>query len=178
MQKKLEAYKTMVSEDESYTEEDAVKEKYTAVLADMKKAFTDSTTVQLQRIRSMSARKRMRKKVSTYKDNLTKALGTIKADAVCTEEEITAYEASVNAAVKTYDRGDQQSRRLRLRRRLRKKPRQKKKKVKGCSCKETAKSSDGSASGKEYFCIRQQLIGQQLIRQQCIKLIGKQFQRQ
>ena len=101
MQKKLEAYKTMVSEDESYTEEDAVKEKYTAVLADMKKAFTDSTTVQLQRIRSMSARKRMRKKVSTYKDNLTKALGTIKADAVCTEEEITAYEASVNAAVKT-----------------------------------------------------------------------------
>ena len=39
--KKLEAYKTMVSEDEAYTEEDAVKEKYTAVLADMKKAFTD-----------------------------------------------------------------------------------------------------------------------------------------
>lgn len=101
--KKLEAYKTMVSEDEAYTEEDAVKEKYTAVLADMKKAFTDEYDGTIAENTVDVSKEEDEKKVSTYKDNLTKALGTIKADAVCTEEEITAYEASVNAAVKTYD---------------------------------------------------------------------------
>ena len=99
--KKLEAYKTMVSEDEAYTEEDAVKEKYTAVLADMKKAFTDEYDSTIAENTVDVSKEEDEKKVSTYKDNLTKALGTIKADAVCTEEEITAYEASVNAAVKT-----------------------------------------------------------------------------
>lgn len=101
--KKLEAYKTMVSEDEAYTEEDAVKEKYTAVLADMKKAFTDEYDSTIAENTVDVSKEEDEKKVSTYKDNLTKVLGTIKADAVCTEEEITAYEASVNAAVKTYD---------------------------------------------------------------------------
>ena len=101
--KKLEAYKTMVSEDEAYTEKDAVKEKYTAVLADMKKAFTDEYDSTIAENTVDVSKEEDEKKVSTYKDNLTKALGTIKADAVCTEEEITAYEASVNAAVKTYD---------------------------------------------------------------------------
>ena len=101
--KKLEAYKTMVSEDEAYTEKDAVKEKYTAVLADMKKAFTDEYDSTIAENTVDVSKEEDEKKVSTYKDNLTKALGTIKADAVCTEKEITAYEASVNAAVKTYD---------------------------------------------------------------------------
>lgn len=101
--KKLEAYKTMVSEDEAYTEEDAVKEKYTAVLADMKKAFTDEYDSTIAENTVDVSKEEDEKKVSTYKDNLTKVLGTIKADAVCTEEEITAYETSVNAAVKTYD---------------------------------------------------------------------------
>lgn len=101
--KKLEAYKTMVSEDEAYTEKDAVKEKYTAVLADMKKAFTDEYDSTIAENMVDVSKEEDEKKVSTYKDNLTKALGTIKADAVCTDEEITAYEASVNAAVKTYD---------------------------------------------------------------------------
>lgn len=101
--KKLEAYKTMVSEDEAYTEKDAVKEKYTAVLADMKKAFTDEYDSTIAENTVDVSKEEDEKKVSTYKDNLTKALGTIKADAVCTDEEITAYEASVNAAVKTYD---------------------------------------------------------------------------
>ena len=101
--KKLEAYKTMVSEDEAYTEKDAVKEKYTAVLADMKKAFTDEYDSTIAENTVDVSKEEDEKKVSTYKDNLTKALETIKADAVCTEEEITAYEASVNAAVKTYD---------------------------------------------------------------------------
>lgn len=101
--KKLEAYKTMVSEDEAYTEEDAVKEKYTAVLADMKKAFTDEYDSTIAENTVDVSKEEDEKKVSTYKDNLTKALETIKADAVCTEEEITAYETSVNAAVKNYD---------------------------------------------------------------------------
>lgn len=101
--KKLEAYKTMVSEDEAYTEEDAVKEKYTAVLADMKKAFTDEYDSTIAENTVDVSKEEDEKKVSTYKDNLTKALETIKADAVCTEEEITAYETSVNVAVKTYD---------------------------------------------------------------------------
>ena len=93
----------MVSEDEAYTEKDAVKEKYTAVLADMKKAFTDEYDSTIAENTVDVSKEEDEKKVSTYKDNLTKALGTIKADAVCTDEEITAYEASVNAAVKTYD---------------------------------------------------------------------------
>lgn len=101
--KKLEAYKTMVSEDEAYTEEDAVKEKYTAVLADMKKAFTDEYDSTIAENTVDVSKEEDEKKVSTYKDNLTKALGTIKADAVCTEEEITVYETSINTAVKTYD---------------------------------------------------------------------------
>lgn len=101
--KKLEAYKTMVSEDEAYTEEDAVKEKYTAVLADMKKAFTDEYDSTIAENTVDVSKEEDEKKVSTYKDNLTKALETIKADAVCTEEEITAYETSINTAVKTYD---------------------------------------------------------------------------
>lgn len=101
--KKLEAYKTMVSEDEAYTEEDAVKEKYTAVLADMKKAFTDEYDSTIAENTVDVSKEEDEKKVSTYKDNLTKALETIKADAVCTDEEITAYETSVNVAVKTYD---------------------------------------------------------------------------
>lgn len=101
--KKLEAYKTMVSEDEAYTEEEAVKEKYTAVLADMKKAFTDEYDSTIAENTVDVSKEEDEKKVSAYKDNLTKALGTIKADAVCTEEEITAYETSINAAVKTYD---------------------------------------------------------------------------
>lgn len=101
--KKLEAYKTMVSEDEAYTEKDAVKEKYTAVLADMKKAFTDEYDSTIAENTVDVSKEEDEKKVSAYKDNLTKALGTIKADAVCTEEEITAYETSINAAVKTYD---------------------------------------------------------------------------
>ena len=99
--KKLEAYKTMVSEDEAYIEEDAVKEKYTAVLADMKKAFTDEYDSTIAENTVDVSKEEDEKKVSTYKDNLTKALGTIKADAVCTEEEITSYETSVNASVKT-----------------------------------------------------------------------------
>ena len=101
--KKLEAYKTMVSEDEAYTEEEAVKEKYTAVLADMKNAFTDEYDSTIAENTVDVSKEEDEKKVSAYKDNLTKALGTIKADAVCTEEEITAYETSINAAVKTYD---------------------------------------------------------------------------
>lgn len=101
--KKLEAYKTMVSEDEAYTEEDAVKEKYTAVLADMKKAFTDEYDSTIAENTVDVSKEEDEKKVSTYKDNLTKALETIKADAVCTEEEITVYETSINTAVKTYD---------------------------------------------------------------------------
>ena len=101
--KKLEAYKTMVSEDEAYTEEDAVKEKYTAVLADMKKAFTDEYDSTIAENTVDVSKEEDEKKVSTYKDNLTKALETIKADAVCTDEEITAYETSINTAVKTYD---------------------------------------------------------------------------
>lgn len=101
--KKLEAYKTMVSEDEAYTEKDAVKEKYTAVLADMKKAFTDEYDSTIAENTVDVSKEEDEKKVSIYKDNLTKALGTIKADAVCTEEEITAYETSINTVVKTYD---------------------------------------------------------------------------
>lgn len=101
--KKLEAYKTMVSEDEAYTEEDAVKEKYTAVLADMKKAFTDEYDSTIAENTVDVSKEEDEKKVSTYKDNLTKALENIKADAVCTEEEITVYETSINTAVKTYD---------------------------------------------------------------------------
>ena len=101
--KKLEAYKTMVSEDEAYTEEDAVKEKYTAVLADMKKAFTDEYDSTIAENTVDVSKEEDEKKVSTYKDNLTKALETIKADAVCTKEEITVYETSINTAVKTYD---------------------------------------------------------------------------
>ena len=101
--KKLEAYKTMVSEDEAYTEEDAVKEKYTAVLADMKKDFTDEYDNTIAENTVDVSKEEDEKKVSTYKDNLKKALETIKADAVCTEEEAAAYETSVNTVIKTYD---------------------------------------------------------------------------
>lgn len=101
--KKLEAYKTMVSEDEAYTEEDAVKEKYTAVLADMKKAFTDEYDSTIAENTVDVSKEEDEKKVSTYNDNLKKALETIKADAVCTEEEAAAYETSVNAVIKNYD---------------------------------------------------------------------------
>ena len=101
--KKLEAYKTMVSEDEAYTEEDAVKEKYTAVLANMKKAFTDEYDSTIAENTVDVSKEEDEKKVSTYNDNLKKALETIKADAVCTEEEAAAYETSVNTVIKTYD---------------------------------------------------------------------------
>lgn len=147
--KKLEAYKTMVSEDESYTEEDAVKEKYTAVLADMKKAFTDEYDSTIAENTVDVSKEEDEKKVSTYKDNLTKALGTIKADAVCTEEEITAYEASVNAAVKTYDDRVTAIKKAAAEKKAEEEAKAKKESEEAAAAKEkTGKSSDGSASGK------------------------------
>ena len=147
--KKLEAYKTMVSEDEAYTEEDAVKEKYTAVLADMKKAFTDEYDSTIAENTVDVSKEEDEKKVSTYKDNLTKALGTIKADAVCTEEEITAYEASVNAAVKTYDDRVTAIKKAAAEKKAEEEDKAKKESEEAAAAKEkTAKSSDGSASGK------------------------------
>lgn len=147
--KKLEAYKTMVSEDEAYTEEDAVKEKYTAVLADMKKAFTDEYDSTIAENTVDVSKEEDEKKVSTYKDNLTKALGTIKADAVCTDEEITAYEASVNAAVKTYDDRVTAIKKAADEKKAEEEAKAKKESEEAAAAKEkTAKSSDGSASGK------------------------------
>lgn len=147
--KKLEAYKTMVSEDEAYTEKDAVKEKYTAVLADMKKAFTDEYDSTIAENTVDVSKEEDEKKVSTYKDNLTKALGTIKADAVCTEEEITAYEASVNAAVKTYDDRVTAIKKAAAEKKAEEEDKAKKESEEAAAAKEkTAKSSDGSASGK------------------------------
>lgn len=147
--KKLEAYKTMVSEDEAYTEEDAVKEKYTAVLADMKKAFTDEYDSTIAENTVDVSKEEDEKKVSTYKDNLTKALGTIKADAVCTEEEITAYEASVNAAVKTYDDRVTAIKKAAAEKKAEEEAKAKKESEETAAAKEkTGKSSDGSASGK------------------------------
>lgn len=147
--KKLEAYKTMVSEDEAYTEEDAVKEKYTAVLADMKKAFTDEYDSTIAENTVDVSKEEDEKKVSTYKDNLTKALGTIKADAVCTEEEITAYEASVNAAVKTYDDRVTAIKKAAAEKKAEEEAKAKKESEEAAAAKEkTGKSSDGSASGK------------------------------
>lgn len=147
--KKLEAYKTMVSEDEAYTEKDAVKEKYTAVLADMKKAFTDEYDSTIAENTVDVSKEEDEKKVSTYKDNLTKALGTIKADAVCTEEEITAYEASVNAAVKTYDDRVTAIKKAAAEKKAEEEAKAKKESEEAAAAKEkTAKSSDGSASGK------------------------------
>lgn len=147
--KKLEAYKTMVSEDEAYTEEDAVKEKYTAVLADMKKAFTDEYDSTIAENTVDVSKEEDEKKVSTYKGNLTKALGTIKADAVCTDEEITAYEASVNAAVKTYDDRVTAIKKAAAEKKAEEESKAKKESEEAAAAKEkTAKSSDGSASGK------------------------------
>ena len=147
--KKLEAYKTMVSEDETYTEEDAVKEKYTAVLADMKKAFTDEYDSTIAENTVDVSKEEDEKKVSTYKGNLTKALGTIKADAVCTDEEITAYEASVNAAVKTYDDRVTAIKKAAAEKKAEEESKAKKESEEAAAAKEkTAKSSDGSASGK------------------------------
>lgn len=147
--KKLEAYKTMVSEDEAYTEEDAVKEKYTAVLADMKKAFTDEYDSTIAENTVDVSKEEDEKKVSTYKGNLTKALGAIKADAVCTEEEITAYEASVNAAVKTYDDRVTAIKKAAAEKKAEEEAKAKKESEEAAAAKEkTAKSSDGSASGK------------------------------
>ena len=147
--KKLEAYKTMVSEDEAYTEEDAVKEKYTAVLADMKKAFTDEYDSTIVENTVDVSKEEDEKKVSTYKGNLTKALGTIKADAVCTEEEITAYETSVNAAVKTYDDRVTAIKKAAAEKKAEEEAKAKKESEEAAAAKEkTAKSSDGSASGK------------------------------
>lgn len=147
--KKLEAYKTMVSEDEAYTEKDAVKEKYTAVLADMKKAFTDEYDSTIAENTVDVSKEEDEKKVSTYKDNLTKALGTIKADAVCTDEEITAYEASVNAAVKTYDDRVTAIKKAAAEKKAEEEAKAKKDSEEAAAAKEkTGKSSDGSASGK------------------------------
>lgn len=147
--KKLEAYKTMVSEDEAYTEKDAVKEKYTAVLADMKKAFTDEYDSTIAENTVDVSKEEDEKKVSTYKGNLTKALGTIKADAVCTDEEITAYEASVNAAVKTYDDRVTAIKKAAAEKKAEEEAKAKKESEEAAAAKEkTAKSSDGSASGK------------------------------
>ena len=147
--KKLEAYKTMVSEDEAYTEKDAVKEKYTAVLADMKKAFTDEYDSTIAENTVDVSKEEDEKKVSTYKDNLTKALGTIKADAVCTEEEITAYEASVNAAVKTYDDRVTAIKKAAAEKKAEEEAKAKKESEEAAAAKEKpGKSSDGSASGK------------------------------
>lgn len=150
--KKLEAYKTMVSEDEAYTEKDAVKEKYTAVLADMKKAFTDEYDSTIAENTVDVSKEEDEKKVSTYKDNLTKALGTIKADAVCTDEEITAYEASVNAAVKTYDDRVTAIKKAAAEKKAEEEAKAKKESEEAAATKEkTAKSSDGSASGKSTY---------------------------
>ena len=147
--KKLEAYKTMVSEDEAYTEEDAVKEKYTAVLADMKKAFTDEYDSTIAENTVDVSKEEDEKKVSTYKDNLTKALGTIKADAVCTDEEITAYEASVNAAVKTYDDRVTAIKKAAAEKKAEEEAKAKKESEKAAAAKEkTGKSSGSSSSGK------------------------------
>ena len=147
--KKLEAYKTMVSEDEAYTEEDAVKEKYTAVLADMKKAFTDEYDSTIAENTVDVSKEEDEKKVSAYKDNLTKALGTIKADAVCTEEEITAYETSINAAVKTYDDRVTAIKKAAAEKKAEEEAKAKKESEEAAAAKEkTGKSSDGSASGK------------------------------
>lgn len=147
--KKLEAYKTMVSEDEAYTEKDAVKEKYTAVLADMKKAFTDEYDSTIAENTVDVSKEEDEKKVSTYKDNLTKALGTIKADAVCTDEEITAYEASVNAAVKTYDDRVTAIKKAAAEKKAEEEAKAKKESEKAAAAKEkTGKSSGSSSSGK------------------------------
>lgn len=146
--KKLEAYKTMVSEDEAYTEKDAVKEKYTAVLADMKKAFTDEYDSTIAENTVDVSKEEDEKKVSTYKDNLTKALGTIKADAVCTDEEITAYEASVNAAVKTYDDRVTAIKKAAAEKKAEEEAKAKKESEEAEAAKEkTAKSSGSSSSG-------------------------------
>ncbi|MFR3699532.1 MAG: hypothetical protein ACLTWZ_14040 [Coprococcus sp.] len=147
--KKLEAYKTMVSEDEAYTEKDAVKEKYTAVLADMKKAFTDEYDSTIAENTVDVSKEEDENKVSTYKDNLTKALGTIKADAVCTDEEITAYEASVNAAVKTYDDRVTAIKKAAAEKKAEEEAKAKKESEEAEAAKEkTAKSSGSSSSGK------------------------------
>ena len=147
--KKLEAYKTMVSEDEAYTEKDAVKEKYTAVLADMKKAFTDEYDSTIAENTVDVSKEEDEKKVSTYKDNLTKALGTIKADAVCTEEEITAYETSINAAVKTYDDRVTAIKKAAAEKKAEEEVKAKKESEEAEAAKEkTAKSSGSSSSGK------------------------------
>ena len=147
--KKLEAYKTMVSEDEAYTEKDAVKEKYTAVLADMKKAFTDEYDSTIAENTVDVSKEEDENKVSTYKDNLTKALGTIKADAVCTDEEITAYEASVNAAVKTYDDRVTAIKKAAAEKKAEEEVKAKKESEEAEAAKEkTAKSSGSSSSGK------------------------------
>ncbi len=146
--KKLEAYKTMVSEDEAYTEKDAVKEKYTAVLADMKKAFTDEYDSTIAENTVDVSKEEDEKKVSTYKDNLTKALGTIKSDAVCTDEEITAYEASVNAAVKTYDDRVTAIKKAAAEKKAEEEAKAKKESEEAEAAKEkTAKSSGSSSSG-------------------------------
>ena len=147
--KKLEAYKTMVSEDEAYTEKDAVKEKYTAVLADMKKASTDEYDSTIAENTVDVSKEEDENKVSTYKDNLTKALGTIKADAVCTDEEITAYEASVNAAVKTYDDRVTAIKKAAAEKKAEEEAKAKKESEEAEAAKEkTAKSSGSSSSGK------------------------------
>ena len=147
--KKLEAYKTMVSEDEAYTEKDAVKEKYTAVLADMKKAFTDEYDSTIAENTVDVSKEEDENKVSTYKDNLTKALGTIKADAVCTEEEITAYETSINAAVKTYDDRVTAIKKAAAEKKAEEEVKAKKESEEAEAAKEkTAKSSGSSSSGK------------------------------
>lgn len=147
--KKLEAYKTMVSEDEAYTEKDAVKEKYTAVLADMKKAFTDEYDSTIAENTVDVSQEEDEKKVSAYKDNLTKALGTIKADAVCTDEEITAYEASVNAAVKTYDDRVTAIKKAAAEKKAEEEAKAKKESEEAEAAKEkSAKSSGSSSSGK------------------------------
>ena len=147
--KKLEAYKTMVSEDEAYTEKDAVKEKYTAVLADMKKAFTDEYDSTIAENTVDVSKEEDENKVSTYKDNLTKALGTIKADAVCTDEEVTAYEASVNAAVKTYDDRVTAIKKAAAEKKAEEEAKAKKESEEAEAAKEkTAKSSGSSSSGK------------------------------
>ena len=139
----------MVSEDEAYTEEDAVKEKYTAVLADMKKAFTDEYDSTIAENTVDVSKEEDEKKVSTYKDNLTKALEIIKADAVCTDEEITAYETSINTAVKTYADRVTAIKKAAAEKKAEEEAKAKKESEEAAATKEkTAKSSDGSASGK------------------------------
>mgnify|MGYP000019511770 FL=1 len=128
----------------------------------MKKAFTDEYDSTIAENTVDVSKEEDEKKVSTYKDNLTKALGTIKADAVCTEEEITAYEASVNAAVKTYDDRVTAIKKAAAEKKAEEEAKAKKESEEAAAAKEkTAKSSDGSASGKSTSGIGQQCIRQQ-----------------